>query len=236
MVFSFLQEHDILTGMNDELQTPGAAETASAVVPETTKTVLPKKISVKLFISIIVVLLLAGLGYYYKGVFVVAAIDGHPISRLSVVKRLEKQAGKTTLDTMIDDTLVNNAAKAKGITVSDSDIDSELKKIEAQVTAQGLTLDAALQSQGFTLDMLKDQIAQQKKVEALLGDALTISDADVDSYIKDNQLTLPTDPKDADAYKSQIKDQMRGDKFNQAAPKLLSDLRAAAHIRYFVKY
>src|SRR3989339_718982 len=78
-------------------------------------------------ISVAVVVVLTSL-QYSKGLFVAATVNGSPISRLAIIETLEKQAGKQALDSMITEKLIKSGTD--NISVSQEDIDSEIKKIE----------------------------------------------------------------------------------------------------------
>src|SRR5688572_16109970 len=44
--------------------------------------------------------------YFLRGVFVAATVNGKPISRLALVKELEKQNGKETLNSLVTKELI----------------------------------------------------------------------------------------------------------------------------------
>lgn len=190
----------------------------------------------KTFIVVLVVFaLLLGVAYYFKGVFIAATVNGNPISRMSVVQELEKKAGKNILDTMITKKLISDEIKKRGIVVKEEDIDSEIKKIEAQVTAQGGTLEAALVGQGMTESDLLEQIRINKELEQVLGDKILVSDDEVNQYLSANKIS-PTTGVSSDDLKNQTREQLKGQKFNTEATKLIDDLRAKAVINYYTQY
>jgi hypothetical protein len=82
-------------------------------------------------------LVLLGAAYFFRGVFVAAVVDGSPISRLSVIRELEKQAGQQALDRLVTQKLVDAEVIRKKIVIPSSDMDAEIKKIEDSVTKQG---------------------------------------------------------------------------------------------------
>jgi hypothetical protein len=188
----------------------------------------------KIALIVAAVLVIAGLLYTIKGLFVAAVVNGHPISRLTVVKELERQAGKDALDTLIDKQLINDEAAAKNITVSQDEIDAEMKKFEDQFNTPGQTLDDALAAENLTRDDLEKQIFIRKEIEKLLGDKANVTDEEVQAYITDNKITLQAGMEQET--KDQIKDQLRQQKLAQLSTDLLKDLRAKAKIRTFVDY
>ncbi len=171
----------------------------------------------------------------FQNNFIIAAtVDGRAISRYSLIKELEKQNGKAVLDTMISEKIIENEASKKGITVTDSEIDQEVKVVESGILAQGGTLDTALLQQGMSIDDLKERIRTQKMVEKLLADKIAVSEAEVNTYISTNKLSL-LKGKEAEV-KKQITDQLRDQKLNVEAKKMISELKSSAKIKYYIKY
>lgn len=172
--------------------------------------------------------------YFLKGAFIAATVNGQPISRLSVIQKLEKQGGKNILDTIVTDTLIENEAKKKGIVISEDEINQEIKTIEASVTQQGGTLEQALLQQGMTKESLKKSVKNQKIIEKLIADKIKVTDAEINKYLADNQTTIP-EGKEAET-KKQIMDQLKQQKFQQEAQEWVTSLKAAANIKYYVNY
>ena len=191
-------------------------------------------IGVKTAIIIAAVIIIGALAYAYKGLFIAAMVNGKPISRLAVMQKLEKASGKQVLDSLITKKIIGDEARKKGITVSGEEIDEEIKNIEAGISSQGGTLDAALAAQGMSKDDLKEQIMIQKEVEKILADKINITDSEIEQYIKDNKVAIP-EGQEAE-YANQIKTQMRNQKLNQEAGLLVDSLKSQAKILYFVNY
>jgi len=192
------------------------------------------KISIKTAIIIVVIIALGVLAYFYKGLFIAATVNGSPISRLAIIQKLEKASGKNLLDSLITEKLIQDEANAKKITVSNDEINGEIKKIEDQITAQSSTLDAALAAQGMTMEDLKKQIILQKEVEKLVADKINVTDEEVAQYIKDNQVSIPKGQEATTT--AQIKNELRNQKLNTEAVALITTLKSQAKIRYFVNY
>ncbi|MGB3922236.1 MAG: SurA N-terminal domain-containing protein [Minisyncoccia bacterium] len=173
--------------------------------------------------------------FFAKGIFVAATVNGSPISRLSVIKELEKQGGNQTLEAIIDKKLIETELNKQNITVTKEEVDGEIKKIEEQVASQGGTLDQALTMQGMTREKLIEQIIIQKKLEKLLADKVVVTDAEVDKYLKDSKATPPKDVKMED-FRKQISEELKQQKFQEEAQGWVSDLTANAKIKYYVNY
>lgn len=183
-----------------------------------------------------VVLLAVVLGAWFgKGLVVAATVNGAPISRLSVVKELEKQSGKAALESLIRKKLIDDEVRGKNISVSKEEIDQEMKKIEAQVALQGGTLNDVLQQQGMTEEQLREQIDVQKKIEKMFGDKVSVSDAEVEAYATKNKIEFPKDKQPEEA-KASLKEQLKQQKFQQEAQGWISDLTTKAKVQYYVNY
>lgn len=185
-------------------------------------------------IGVAVVLIIVAL-FFAKGIFVAATVNGSPISRLSVIRELEKQGGKQALEAIIDKKLIETELNKQKMSVTKEEIDEEIKKIEAQVASQGSTLEIALTTQGMTIEKLREQITIQKKLEKLLADKVAVTEAEIGTYLKDSKATPPKDVKVED-FRKQINDQLKQQKFQKEAQKWVSALTTSAKIKYYVNY
>lgn len=182
---------------------------------------------------VLIVLLAVGGLYYFRGVFVAAVVDGKPITRLSVIKELEKQSGQVVLDALITDALVKKAIA--NVEVGNEEIDKTIDEIEENIIAQGSTLQLALSAQGLTEDKFREQVSIQKKVRKLLAGNIQVTDEEVVTYIRDSKTVAPKGMSQAD-FRTQIKEQLEQQKFAVEAQKWIAELRTAANVKYFVSY
>jgi len=185
-------------------------------------------------VTIIGILIIVSLVYLGRNLIVAAMVNGQPISRLAVVAELEKQGGKSALDSLVTKQLILQEAKKKNIVVSQGDIDAELKNISKNLEQQGQKLDQVLALQGMTKEQLVDQIKLQKMLEKMVG-KIEVTDKEVDEYIASNQESLPQD-QDEKTMKTNVKSSLVQQKMNTKAQELLENLRKNAKINYFVQY
>ncbi len=186
----------------------------------------------KVYIPLIVVVLLL-LAFLFKNLFVVALVNGQPISRMQYQQQLEAQAGKQVMSSLVTQSLLNEEAARRHITVSQSDLDTQVKNIQSQLALQGQTLDSALAAQGLSKDSFMQQLRLQALVQKMLADKIKVSDAEISDYISKNQSTLPTGESDAQV-KAQVRQQLQQQKLSSQAQSLIQQLQAKAHITYFV--
>ena len=170
-----------------------------------------------------------------KNFLIAATVNGQPISRITVIKELEKQGGQQTLEGMITRVLIQQEADKKGLTVSQEEIDAEIKKIEDSLKTQQTTLDAALELQGMTrADLIKD-IKLQLLVQKLVESKVNITDDEVANYLKENTDFFPEDASEAAKLKD-AKEQLKQQKISTETQNLIDQLQKNAKTVYFIKY
>lgn len=173
--------------------------------------------------------------YYFRGIFVAAVVNGQPISRLEVVRQTEQQSGKQTLDTLVRNALIEQKAKKENVTVTEKEINDEIKKLQDNLSKQGQNLDQVLQAQGMSQDDLKKLIRLDKLVAKMVGKDIKVSDAEVNKYIEDNKDALPQDADEA-TLKKQVTEQLKQQKTNEKVRNWLAQLQKEANVTYFVQY
>jgi parvulin-like peptidyl-prolyl isomerase len=161
----------------------------------------------------------------------VATVNGVPISRIAYIKSLEKQGGKQVLDSMIDDALVLNEGKAKGVNVDQKTIDDEIATIEAQLKNQGQTLDSALLASGMVKADLEKQIKIQKIESVLSATKTEITQVQIDDFLTTNKAQLPTGKTKAEL-EDLARQQLTMEASQSAATTWLDNLRSSAKIIY----
>lgn len=185
----------------------------------------------KYFIPAIIIVL-AILAYAFKGQFITAIVNGQPITRAQYISALEAKDGKTVLDSLVVETLINQEAAKKGVTISQKELDADTKQIQDNLTKQGQNLDQLLAAQGMTRADFQTQLKTQKLIEKLLGNNITITDQEIQNYIDQNKDSLPQGISDADL-KNQVKQQLFQQKLGEKAQAWIQDLQQKAKITYF---
>lgn len=196
--------------------------------------ILEKLKTPRVFITLIVIIIV-GLLFYFKGLFVAAVINGEPITRLSLISQLEKKDGKQMLSTLVTQTLISQEAKKRKIDVSQQEIDADIKKIEAGLTGQGQTLDQAMLAQGITREDLIKDIKIQKLVEKMFAKEVKVTDGEVADFIDKNQSSIPTNLTPDDV-KKQVRQQLEQQKLSTVFQTWLDNAQRNAKIQYFVNY
>lgn len=187
----------------------------------------------RVIVALIVVLLSTGI-YFSRSLIFAAWVNGRPIYRYSLISELEKQGGKQVLDGLIEKALINSEAAKNKIKVEQSEIDSEIKKIEEMISGQGLTLDDALKFRNQTKKDLTRQIEIQKMVEKLLSSKIVITDAELKDYFNTNKSLFGQNPV-FDKVKDQVKNQVLQQKLSEQYSTWITELKTKSKILYFIR-
>jgi hypothetical protein len=194
----------------------------------------------KLFIYGLLFLATGTVMYFGGKILFAASVNGQLVSRIDVVKELEKQGGKKTLDVFILKTLISQEAKKRKVAVSQKDVDAEIAKIEKNVATQGATLESLLAQQGMTKANLVDEIRLQLLVTKMVGNDAVVTDKEIDDYIKaqSEQMALSSleQPEAEAPSRKVVKEQIKQQKLQEKIQAFITDLREKAKIKYFINY
>ncbi len=161
----------------------------------------------------ILVLLLIGLFLTNKGLLVAAVVNGKPIFRWDLTRTLTSRFGQQTIESMINERLIADAAKKAGVSVSQGEVDAKEQDI-VKGLGENVKLEDLLKYQGMTKSDFDSQIRLQMTVQKILGKDIVLSDADIDNFIATNRAVLrATDPgKLKDEARQAILDKKIGEK------------------------
>jgi foldase protein PrsA len=202
------------------------------------KEISPKRslnISRKQILLVISIIILVVLLFRFKSLFIAATVNGKPITRLEVIKELEKEGGKSVLDNLITNNLILQEAAKEKVTVSNSEISAQIDQIKNNLKSQGQDLNTALAAQGMTQTDLNNQIKLQILVQKMAGKDVTVTDKEAEDYFNQNKATYPKGAKFADV-KDQIVSDLKQQKTRTAVTTWVSNLKSKAKINYFVSY
>lgn len=169
-----------------------------------------------------------------RSLFIAAMVNGVPITRIEVIRNLEKQRGAQMLESMVNEKLIYQEARKANVSASADDVSAEVEKIKAQMVAQGQVLDSYLVSQGISQELFEDQIKLQLTLEKVLGDKLNVTDEEVNSFLEANKEYLP------EMGENELKDLARGElrqqKLSAVVPAWLTELKDNSSIDYIYQY
>ena len=188
------------------------------------------KIIIPLIIIVVGIVL-----FYLKGLFIVAIVNGQPISRIAVISQLEKQSGKQAVSSLITQVLILQEAKKKNIDVSKQEVDDMANKLAADLKKQGQDLDKALSLQGMTRKDLGGQLKIKKMVEKIFDKDIKVTDKEISDFVDKNKASIPQGMK-GEELKASAKEQLMQQKLSTKVQSWLADLQKKAKIQYFVNY
>lgn len=122
-------------------------------------------------------------------------VNGVPIRRSEVVERLLKRYGAQTVDEMVDELLLRQAAAAQKLTAPEAEIERRLARLKSQFGSPELFL-SQLEQAGTTVSRLKEDIGEEIVRERLVAKAknLTVSDAELKTAFDENKEKLGAPP------------------------------------------
>jgi len=212
---------------------------ASKVVKDEVKKITRKpKISKKFVANLVLVVAIVGLialfVYNKKELFVAATVNGKPITRLDLIKELEKQGGKQTLDTMVTKSLLRQEAVKKGIVVSKEDLDKEKDSLKKNIESSGQTWEQFLQYQNLTEEQLNEELSLRVMLNKLLAEKVNVTEDEITTYLEQNsQEGQDNTNKDL---RDQTKEQLKNQKMSSESQTFLENLKKGARVQYFLTF
>jgi len=193
------------------------------------------KLNYKILGIVFGTLALALVLYYFKGYVVAGVVNGKSISRARVVSELERRSGQQVLEGLVNQTLIDQEAKKRGIVVTRQELEEDVKKIEDNMKSQGSTLETALIQQNLNREQFLVILTTNKKLEKLIADKANVTDEEVTAYLNTNKDSFPEDT-DPTALREQIKTFLQQQKVDSESQKLFTELRAAAKVLYWARF
>lgn len=184
--------------------------------------------------GIFAVLFIVIIGAYLasRGYIVAAMVNGKPIFGWDVVSSVMSHYGSTTLDSMISDRLITEAAQKQNVNITQKDVDAKINDLMKSL-GSNVKIDDVLKYQGMTKAEFDDQVRLQLTVEKILGKGVTASDSEIADYISKNQTTM-TATDDA-GLQNEASQAIVSQKINDKVQVWFADLKSKAKISTFLK-
>lgn len=183
-------------------------------------------------IIVLVLVILALGGFFFKEKFVVAVVNGKPIFRYHLNQKLVSSFGKETLENLIVEELIKEEVKKNKVTVSEKEVDEEMAKL-AKNLGEGTKIEDVLKLQGISLKDFRRQLKMRLEVNKILEKEISISDDEINAFIKDNSQAI-TATGEAER-KAQAREILKDQQLSQKIQKWVSDLLAKGKITRFLK-
>lgn len=116
----------------------------------------------------------------------IATAGGQPITDKQWMDELKKKHGEEVLTGMINHIVVDKEAKALGITVTDEEVRQELSRTMAGYGSEEQYYAQMLSELGLSRQEVFAETAYRLTLQAIATDGITISEADIDTYLEQN--------------------------------------------------
>jgi foldase protein PrsA len=119
----------------------------------------------------------------------VATVNGQPISRSSFNQRLEASPmGRTVLQQLVQETLIDQYAKNNNLNVTDAEIDAREAQIKANFPSG--SWDEMLKARGLTEADVRSALREQLILDKALAKDVTVTPAQIKDYFNKNHATF----------------------------------------------
>lgn len=131
-----------------------------------------------------------GIGFLYGTKdTIVAKVNGIPITESELHKLLVQQGGTDALETLIQQSIIKQEAEKQNIQVSEADINKELSTLQDSFDSDE-AFNQALETNGMTLDDLKENIVTNIELKRIFEARSPITDEEIQQYYDANKESL----------------------------------------------
>ncbi|MFA6003498.1 MAG: peptidyl-prolyl cis-trans isomerase, partial [Elusimicrobiota bacterium] len=125
----------------------------------------------------------------------VVSVNGTVIRQSEVLDRLWKRYGPATLEEMVDEIILRQAAQAQGIKANTSEVDKRLTKLRSQFNDPAL-FESQLKQSGSSLEKLRAEISEQLLMRNLILSMrkLTVKPEELQKAFSANREKLASPP------------------------------------------
>lgn len=116
----------------------------------------------------------------------IAAAGGQPVTDQEWMDELKKKHGDEVLLGMLNHIVVGKEAKALGITVTDEEIEQELKRGMSGYGSEEQYYDQMQSELGLSRQELREETKYRLTLQAVATTGITVSEAEIDDYLEQN--------------------------------------------------
>lgn len=145
-----------------------------------------KKVLTAIVAALIIIIAAVGIYFYTNNKDVVATVDGEKITKNELYDVMEGQYGKTVLDTLINNKIIQLEGEKQNIKVTSKEVNEELDTFIEDYGGEE-TFNAALEASGISLKNFKTDIENFLIVEKILGKDIDITEEDMKEYFEENK-------------------------------------------------
>lgn len=176
------------------------------------------------------VILLVVLFFLKRDWFIAATVNGNVVSNIELQQRLNEEYRSQALDQLVNEKIIFQAARERGVSVSADEVDQKVAELETRFGGVE-NLDNLLQQQGSTRESLRKQLEAQLSLEKMYASEATVSAEEVDQYIKDNKALLTST--DSDQIRAEAEKNLKEQKLFSLFSQKFQELKDAAKVTIF---
>ncbi|TVY06778.1 peptidyl-prolyl cis-trans isomerase [Paenibacillus cremeus] len=117
---------------------------------------------------------------------IIATIGEKTITRSNLEEQLMNKYGRDLLNQMIDHEVVRMEGAARGVIVSDGEIQQEIKRMQQGYDSEAQFYSAMKEQLGFTPETLKKDVQDKLLMEKIAIQGIRVTDDQVNTYVKDH--------------------------------------------------
>lgn len=197
----------------------------------TTLEITPPKPITKWYVLLAILLLLGGLAYKNKSLFLAGMVGKTPIFKWQLNQVLEKKYGKQEFEGITTELLIQKEAESKKVSVSADEVKNEVARLEKTLNGR-MSLDDALKAQGMTRDDFNGQVKVKLLVDKLLANETKVEDKEIDDFIAKNKDSITSS--DTAQVREQVKDNLHQQKIAQQFEGWLNSIKQRITVLNFL--
>lgn len=189
----------------------------------------------KYMYAVVGVAIVLGLLFIASRFWVIAWVDNKPVTKFELYALLEKRDMGKTSEELISEKLLQSEGQKRRISVSDAEVEAEIKKVEEQ-QGGAEQLNQVLAANGTNYEDFTELVKRQLLVQKLFGSDVNITDEDVNKYLEDNKDALPPamleNPESSEAAKMRenVKEQLKWTKVSENYTKWMEENMASSRV------
>lgn len=178
----------------------------------------------------LVIFAVAALVTWKKNWFVVATINGRPITTLELQKRLNDDYKQPALEQLITEKAVLDEASKNNAIPSKEEVDTRYSEFAKDYGGVD-SLNSYLAQQGQTQDYVKRYLTLMLAVEKMYASTATVSAKDIDDFVRVNRATLKAS--DSAGLKAEAEAAIRKQSLLRIVVEKMQELRDKAVVKMF---
>lgn len=211
---------------------------SSPVISEDTPISSSVKFSPIKFLRLLAIVVLAGILIFgvikkYRHLFIVGVVNTTPITRWQLDKMIFDRYGKSSLDELVNVSLLDQLSKQNKISITQDDIKNETTDLEIRLGGKE-ALKANMERFGVDEAKLKEEIRSiliQRKLSQKLFN-ITITDEEISQYYNDNKTIFAKQT--IEQARDDIKKSLEQQKSQQQFTDWFQEQRTKAKISLFI--